>query len=91
MVLEKEYSRSGIFWKWNILEVEYSGSGIFWKRNILEHSRKRIFWNIQEKEYSGIYKKKSIRDSKIKFIESLFCNSENYINRGFSPIFGKYF
>jgi hypothetical protein len=69
--------------------VEYSRSGIFWK-NILEYSRKeysgifrkRIFWNIQEK---------NIRDSKIKFIESLFCNSENYINRGFSPIFGKYF
>ena len=72
-----EYSRSGIFWKWNILEAEYSGRG--------------IFWNIQEKECSGIFKKKNIRDSKIKFIESLFCNSENYINRGFSPIFGKYF
>jgi hypothetical protein len=73
-----EYSRSGIFW--NIQEKEYSG--IFKKKNILEYSGKRIFWNIQEK---------NIRDSKIKFIESLFCNSENYINRGFSPIFGKYF
>ena len=39
-VLEIEYSRSGIFQKWNVLEVEYSRSGIFWK------------WNIQEKEYS---------------------------------------
>jgi hypothetical protein len=38
-----EYSRSGIFWKWNILEVEYSRSGIFWKRNTLEYSGKRIF------------------------------------------------
>ena len=82
-----EYSRSGIFW--NIQEKECSG--IFRKKNILEYSGKRIFWNIQEKEYSGIFKKKNIRDSKIKFIESLFCNSENYINRGFSPIFGKYF
>ena len=44
-------------------------------------------------EYSGSrkFKKKNIRVVKIKFMESLFCNLEIYIKRGFSLIFGKYF
>ena len=33
----------------------------------------------------------NIQGGKRKIMKGLFCNSENYINRGFSPIFGKYF
>ena len=86
----------GIFAESNLLlTCDLEALMVLWQNIlVIECSRKRVFWkqNILEVEYSGsgIFKKKNIQDSKIKFMKNLFCNSENYINKGFSPIFGKY-